>query len=330
MPRFPHFPLARWRELTDTQASRRLFRQILRIRLIEERVAQIYPTDKIKSPVHLSIGQEVVSVAVCDVLAPQDVIAISYRGHAAYLAKGGDLPAMMAEMYGKPTGCAGGKGGSMHLISPEAGVMGASAVVGTHIPLAAGNALAAKLRGQDQVTVCFFGDGATEEGCFSETLNFAALHQLPILFVCENNGYAIHSPLRKRWANLDLCARVRAFGVPAVKIESSDVGTVRDTAEAAVAAIRAGQGPQFIEAITYRWLEHVGPSEDFNAGYRSRAEAEPWHAQDTVAQMADNSDADWLSQMRAEINAEIDAAVAFAEHSPAHRQEDLYRHVYAD
>lgn len=315
--------------MKDTSDTRRLFRQLLRIRLIEERVAAIYPSDKIKSPIHLSIGQEAISVAVCDVLQPQDIIAISYRGHAGYLAKGGDLKGMIAEMYGKPAGCAFGKGGSMHLVSAEAGVMGASAVVGTHIPLAAGQALAAKLRGEDKVIVCFFGDGATEEGCFAETLNFAALHKLPLFFVCENNGYAIHSPLKKRWANLDLCARVRAYGVPAVRTETSDVTVMRAAAEAAVAAIRDGEGPQFLEAVTYRWLEHVGPNEDYAAGYRTRDEMEPWEKEDPVARLAAVMDAAWVEKTRAEIAAEIDEAVEFAEQSPIHQQEDLYRHVYA-
>src|SRR5438445_5328339 len=169
----------------------KLYRSLYRIRRLEEEVARVYATDKIKSPVHLSIGQEAVSVGVCEALRPPDVVFGTYRGHALYLAKGGDMNAMVAELYGKATGCTKGKGGSMHLIDPERGVMGASAVVGTTIANAAGFAYAQKYRRRQGIVVSFFGDGATEEGVYSESLNFAALKKLPILFVCENNQYAI-------------------------------------------------------------------------------------------------------------------------------------------
>src|SRR5260221_8901456 len=158
----------------------RFFRALYRIRRVEEEVAKAYPTDKIKSPVHLSIGQEAVSVGVCEALRPDDIVFGTYRGHALYLAKGGDLKAMVAELFGKATGCTKGKGGSMHLIDPDAGVMGTSAVVGTTIANAAGYAYALKIRKSNAVVVSFFGDGATEEGVFSETLNFAVLKQLPM------------------------------------------------------------------------------------------------------------------------------------------------------
>ncbi|MCY3023430.1 MAG: thiamine pyrophosphate-dependent dehydrogenase E1 component subunit alpha, partial [Planctomycetota bacterium] len=176
----------------------RVLRALCRIRRVEEEIARVYPSDKIKSPVHLSIGQEAVSVGVCEVLQPGDVVFGSYRGHALYLAKGGDLKAMLAELYGKQTGCCRGKGGSMHLADVRHGVMGTSAVVGTTIPSAAGYAYAVKLRAQPLVVVSFFGDGATEEGVFWETLNFAALKRLPLLLVCENNRYAIHTHQLRR------------------------------------------------------------------------------------------------------------------------------------
>src|SRR5438128_6708701 len=191
--------LAGFMKQGDTALNTRLYRALYRIRRVEEEIARVYPTDKIKSPVHLSIGQEGVAVGVCEALEPHDVVFGSYRGHAMYLAKGGDLRRMIAELYGKVEGCARGKGGSMHLAAPEAGVLGASAVVGTQVPIATGWALALQRRGAGQVVACFFGDGATEEGSMAESLNFAALHRLPILFICENNGYAIHEPLSKRW-----------------------------------------------------------------------------------------------------------------------------------
>src|SRR5262245_12617119 len=165
-----------------------LYRSLLRIRRVEEEIARIYPTDRIKSPVHLSIGQEAVSVGVCEALEPADVAFGTYRSHALYLAKGGDLKRMLAELYGKVTGCARGKGGSMHLIDAAHGVMGASAVVASTIPQAVGYAYALKLRGTPAIVASFFGDGAVEEGVFHESIHFAALRRLPVLFVCENNG----------------------------------------------------------------------------------------------------------------------------------------------
>src|SRR3990167_5953243 len=192
----------------------RLYKRMSLIRRFEMRLAEIYHTDAIKSPVHLSIGQESIAVGVCDPLEKDDIVSNTYRCHATYIAKGGDLNEMMAELYGKSTGCAGGKAGSMHLVDMRRGIMGASAVVGTTVPVAAGYALAMQMQahnsGHQRIVVSVFGDGATEEGCFYETLNFASLHKLPILFVCENNRLAIHTPLEKRWATERMCERVRS------------------------------------------------------------------------------------------------------------------------
>jgi len=220
----------------------RIYRSLRLIRRAEEEVARIYPSDKIKSPVHLSIGQEAVSVGVCDVLRADDVVAPTYRGHAAYLAKGGPLRGLFAELYGKATGVAGGKGGSMHLIDMSHNVLGASAVVGTTIPVAVGYGLALKRTKSDRVSVTFFGDGATEEGVFGESLNFASLHKLPVLFVCENNYYAIHTPITRRWATNRLCERVATYGIPVHQVDDSDVFKLRDIAGAAVARARRGEG----------------------------------------------------------------------------------------
>ncbi|HEY1735350.1 MAG TPA: thiamine pyrophosphate-dependent dehydrogenase E1 component subunit alpha, partial [Methylovirgula sp.] len=208
----------------------RLYSGVLKIRRVEEAIARLYPSDKIKSPVHLSIGQEAVAVGVIDLLEDDDVVGGTYRGHASYIAKGGSLPAMFAELYGKATGCAGGKGGSMHLIGMERNILGCSAVVGSHIPVAVGYALAIRRRGEKRVVACFLGDGATEEGVFSESLNFASLQGLPILFVCENNGLAIHTPLRKRWATEHLVERVSTYGLRAEKVETYDIFAIRKAA----------------------------------------------------------------------------------------------------
>ncbi len=194
---------------------------------------------------------------------------------------------MMAELFGKDSGCARGKGGSMHLVDTGAGVLGSSAVVGTTMPVAMGYAFALKREGKGRVVAAFFGDGATEEGVLWESLNFAPLHKLPILFVCENNDYAIHKPIKKRWAVRDLVAKVRAFGLPADRIEDGDVLAIRAATVAAVEPMRTGAGgASFLECMTYRWREHVGPNADFDSGYRSRSELEPWQAADQVARLA--------------------------------------------
>ena len=306
-----------------------LFRSLYLIRRVEEEVARIYPTDKIKSPVHLSIGQEGISVAVCKALRSDDVVFPTYRGHAAYLAKGGDLKRMIAELYGKATGCTKGKGGSMHLADPAHGVMGASAVVGTTIPHAVGFAYARKLQRRDTVTVSFFGDGAIDEGVFHESVNFAALKRLPVLFVCENNFYAIHSPIQSRQPSTDLCERVRGYALPAELFDDGDVTRLYERTRAACDHIRSGEGgPMFFEVRTYRWREHVGPGEDFHTGYRSREEAASWVANDPVEQMGAKLTPERREAIRAQVDAEIRAAFEFAEQSPFPSLDELGKDVF--
>jgi TPP-dependent pyruvate/acetoin dehydrogenase alpha subunit len=313
-----------------TQAElERIYRSLRQIRRAEEEVARIYPSDKIKSPVHLSIGQEAVAVGVCDVLLPTDVVSPTYRGHAAFLAKGASARGLFAELYGKATGVAHGKGGSMHLIDMPHGVLGTSAVVGTTIPLAVGFALAFKRQRSDRVVVAFFGDGATEEGVFTESLNFAALHKLPILFVCENNFYAIHTPVTRRWATQRLCERVETYGIPARCIDDGDVLKLRAEAAAAVAARRRGEGPAVIECRTYRWLEHVGPNEDFDAGYRASAEREPWVQSDQLIKIGALITDARRSAIDDAVEDEIKDAIAFAESSPFPDISALYTNVFA-
>ncbi len=314
----------------DPETLARVYRSLRLIRRTEEEIARLYPSDKIKSPVHLSIGQEAVAVGVCDVLRGDDVMSATYRGHAGYLAKGGDLNRMMAELFGKGAGCAGGKAGSMHLVDINAGVLGMSAVVGTTIPIAAGYAFALGREGKDRIAVSFLGDGATEEGVFSETLNFASLHKLPVLFVCENNGFAIHSPLSNRWATEALCERVATYGIPTHEITDGDVFAIRQTAEKAVREIREGGGPQFMECKTYRWREHVGPNEDYDDGYRSHDDFKPWLENDQVAKTGDMLEASMRDAIDADIEEKIAAAIDFAEQSPWPKPEELFSHVFAD
>jgi pyruvate dehydrogenase E1 component alpha subunit len=297
---------------------------------VEEEIARIYPSDKIKSPVHLSIGQEAVAVGVCDALRADDIVSPTYRSHAAYIAKGGGVNAMFAELFGKVSGSNRGKGGSMHMIDMAHGVLGASAVVGSTIPIAAGYALALEREGKGRVVAAFFGDGGTEEGAFFETLNFAALHKLPILFVCENNGYAIHTPLGKRWATRQLVERVRTFGMPAESVADSDVLEIRRRAAAFIAPMRTGAGPAFIECHTYRWREHVGPGEDYDDGYRNRAELDPWQRTDPVAAAAAKVDAKRREAIDRDIEAEIAAAIDFAEKAEWPPASELLHNAYAE
>ncbi len=296
----------------------RLFFQALRIRLVEERIIELYPSDVIQSPVHLSIGQEAVAVGACQSLTHNDLIFCTYRSHAFYLAKGGSLNEMFAELYGKVTGCARGKAGSMHLAAPEVGLMGASAVVASTIPHAVGAALAAKRLSKDQVIVGVFGDGATEEGVYHESLNFAALHGLPVIFLCENNGLAVHS-FRKARQNFEILRHAQSYGLPVCHLtEGYDFVKVAETMSEVIAHVRAIQGPAFVEIQTFRYKEHVGPGEDFSCGYRNFEELQNWKRQDPLEQSPALVEA-----FRPMILQEIDAAVQFAERSPFPSSEEL-------
>lgn len=307
----------------------RLYASVALIRRAEEVIAEIYPSDKIKSPVHLAIGQEYISAAVIDHLRESDYVAGTYRGHGVYLAKGGDLNAMMAELYGKATGCAKGRAGSMHLVETSKGVVGMSAVVGTGIPVAVGHALAIKQQQRDDVVVVFMGDGSTEEGCFSESINFAALHKLPILFVVENNRLAIHEPLSKRWAADTLTERVATYGVPAKRFEEPDTLAIHSHAGEAIAQLRRGDGPVFMECHTHRWYEHVGPNQDYDQGYRSAVEGEEWRAKDAYLVLGKELPVDEKARIDADVEARIQAAVEFAENSEFPSSEELFDYVYA-
>lgn len=306
----------------------KFYRSLYRIRRTEEEVARVYPSDKIKSPVHLSIGQESVSVGVCEALRPDDVVFMTYRSHAAYLAKGGDLKAMIAEMYGKATGSGKGKGGSMHLVDVEHGVMGASAVVGTTIANAIGYAYALKYRRKDSVVVSFFGDGGSDEGVFHESLNFAALKSLPIIFICENNSYAIHTHQNKRQKSTNIFERARTYGMPSERIDDADTFIIYGKVGAAVKALREGKpGPFFFECLTYRWKEHVGPNEDYQLGYRTKNESAKWVENDQVQKVGAQLEAGVRARIEQEVEAEIAAAFAFAESSPFPESSELFTDV---
>ena len=317
--------------MENVEFLEKLYWSMYRIRRTEEEIARIYPSDKIKSPVHLSIGQEAVAVGVCNILHKNDIVFSFYRSHAHYLAKGGDLKKLMAELYGKLTGCCKGKGGSMHLIDISAGFMGTSAIVGTGIPQAVGYAYAAKLKGTGQVVVNFFGDGSVEEGSFHESINFAALHKLPIIFICENNRYAINTPLLDRQPIDNIWERAKAFGMPSVRVEKNDLMNIYVEAKKAIEAIReTGQGPYFIECMTYRWREHVGPGDDFNIGYRTKEEVNEWIKDDQLTKLGSMLDKMKRNEIEELVNNEIAVAIDFAESSPFPPEESLMCDVYKE
>jgi TPP-dependent pyruvate/acetoin dehydrogenase alpha subunit len=300
----------------------KLFRQALRIRLVEEKIIELYPSDKVQSPVHLSIGQEAIAAGVCEHLGSNDWVFINYRGHAFYLAKGGPMPEFFAEIMGKRSGLSKGKGGSMHLASPEDGVMGASAVVASTISHAVGAALGSKIRGEGRVFVANFGDGATEQGVFHESLNFAALHKLPVLFLCEDNELAVHATKPERQA-FQLRELVGAYGIEYCFLaEGFDLLKVSDIAENAINKVRRGEGPVFLHIKTARYKEHVGPGDDFYAGYRSEADIVEWQKRDPLC-------VDQLTKdkFEPELTAEIEVAVQFAEEAPFPNELDLLSDV---
>jgi pyruvate dehydrogenase E1 component alpha subunit len=312
---------------------RTLLVEMLRIRQAEETIGARYPEQEMRCPTHLSIGQEAVAVGVCQALVLRDSVFSGHRCHAHYLAKGGTFEGMFAELYGRVTGCCGGKGGSMHLASPETGMLGSSAIVAGTVPVAVGRALAATLAGADDVTVTFFGDAAVEQGVTHESLAFAALRKLPVLFVCENNGYATASPLASRQVSPDIWRRAEGHGVAGVGVDGNDVVAVYRAAQAAVARARGGEGPTFIEAKTYRWLGHVGPGDDFALGYRTREEIDAWRAKDPVATYAARLEALGVlsgaqrTALERAVQDEIDQAIVFAKASPFPEPDAMYTDV---
>lgn len=306
-----------------TAAYEAMFRQALRIRLAEEKIAEIYPSDKIQSPVHLSIGQEPHTAALMASLAPGDQLYTTYRSHAAYLAKGGDMRLMFAELYGKASGISKGKAGSMHLCSPEHGLMGCSAIVAATISHAIGAGYAFQLLGRKDIVVSLTGDGSTEEGVFHECLNFAALRKLPVLFVIENNGLAIHAHLAARQA-FSLEKLAAAYGIPYfLSPDGLDMPAVAAQTARIAAAVRGGAGPAVYEIRACRYMQHVGVAQDFDKGYRDKAEFEAWRARDPlVTQKA------LIEKFRPELDREIAAAVDFAEKAPFPSCEEVLKDVF--
>lgn len=301
---------------------RALYRAMLRIRMVEEAIAERYAEQEMRCPVHLSVGQEAAAVGACAALEPGDQVVSTHRAHAHYLAKGGDLPAMLAELYGRVSGCAGGRGGSMHLFDTAAGLLVSLPIVGSSIAIGVGAALAMRQRGQDRVCLVCLGDAALEEGAFHESANFAALKSLPVVFLVENNLYSVYTRLDDRQPPRPLTDVAAAYAMPGHRVDGNDVLAVEAVTAAAVARARRGDGPSLIVADTYRWLEHCGPNDDDHLGYRGQAEVAAWKERCPVAgfaaRLSDQGvlDAGGSAGMAAEIAAEIDAAFSFAQGAP--------------
>lgn len=320
----------------DLSIESRLLFEMLRIRLIEEGIATLYAEQEMRCPVHLCIGQEAIAVGVSAALSRRDYVMSGHRSHGHYLAQGGDLKAMMAEIYGRATGCSSGNGGSMHLTDLSVGFLGATPIVASTIPILTGTAFSSQYRGEDRVSVSYFGEAATEEGVFCESLNFAALHQLPVVYVCENNRFSVYSPLEVRQPpSRDLCAIARAHGVESLAGDGNDIGLVHELAQIAVNRARSKAGPTLLYFDTYRWREHCGPNYDHELPYRTRTEFDDWQTRCPIEQYRSRLfakgilTADQFDRWQQEIRDEFAAAVAFAKSSPFPDSHRLSADVYA-
>lgn len=307
-----------------------------RVRLVEETIAARYDEQEMRCPVHLSTGQE--GIAGVGVLLNHDDYAVSgHRAHAHYLVKNGNLPAMIAEIYGKATGCAHGKGGSMHLIDEDAGFMGSTAIVGGTIPVGVGLGFGLKQTGSNRISCIFLGDAAVETGAFFESANFAALKQLPVLFVCENNLYSVYSPLKVRQPpGRKLHDVAKAIGLKTAYADGNDAEAVYLTTRECINGIRSGQGPHFIELSTYRWREHCGPNFDNDIGYRTEEEYQQWKAKEPITRFEKKllsekiMTAEDINKMDAAIEKQVSEAFAFAKLSPFPDVNDAYTDLYAN
>lgn len=300
-----------------------LYRRVLRLRLVEQAIASEYPQQKMRCPVHLSIGQEAVAVGAGMALKPEDVLLASHRSHGPYIAMNGDVYGMLAELYGKADGCCAGKGGSMHLAHIKGGFWGAIPIVASAIPLATGVAQAFKMQNQPRVSMVLFGDGATEEGVFHESMQWAHFKNLPVVFVCENNRLAVNTPYeQRRPADIQLKTFAEAHGLAVASADGNDVFAVFQACAEAVERARAGNGPTYLEFETYRLIEHCGPADDHDLPYRSKAELQAWKQRCPV-KIAEGflvangyATPDMLQQMQQEEQQGIATAMVRAQEAP--------------
>jgi pyruvate dehydrogenase E1 component alpha subunit len=316
----------------DVDQRMSMLRDMVLVRRFEERCAQLYQQTKIRGFLHLYVGEEAIAAAVCRQLTDDDAVVATYREHGHALLKGVPLGAVMAEMFGRVDGCSGGRGGSMHLFDASRRFYGGNAIVGGGLPLAVGLALADRMSGREHVTACFFGEGAMAEGEFHESMNLAALWDLPVLFCCENNLYAMGTALARSEAQTDLALRAAAYGMPAWPVDGMDVEAVHAAAGRAITHVRSGAGPAFLELRTYRFRAHSMYDPE---RYRRKDEVEQWRERDPIVQLTarmtaagELGDGD-LAEIERLADEAIDDAVAFADASPLEDVSDLERHVYA-
>ena len=318
---------------TSTAHGLELLRAMMLIRRFEEKCVEMYSAGSIRGFVHLYVGEEAVAVGAMQALTPDDTVVATYREHGQALVRGIPTRAVMAEMLGKTEGCSRGRGGSMHLFDTTTRFYGGNAIVAGGLPLAIGFALADKLRGRDAVTACFFGDGAVAEGEFHETMNLAALWRLPVLFLCENNLYAMGTSLDRAQAQTDLALRAASYEMTAWSVDGMDVSAVEHAARAATEAIRAGSGPHFLELQTYRFRAHSLYDPD---RYRDKDEIRRWAERDPITAWAERLRAagqltdDDVSRIEAEVAAELADAVSYAEAGHDEPVEQLKRWVYSE
>ena len=312
----------------------RAFYEMLRIRRVEEAIAEWYPNQLMRNPVHLCIGQEAPGVAVSQHLTHADMVMSGHRSHGHYLAKGGDLGRMLAELHGRATGCCKGRGGSQHLVDESVGFKGAAPILASTLSIATGVALSLKRFREGNVVVAYFGDAATEEGVFHESLSFASLHNLPIVYVCENNLYSVHTPLEDRQPERAIADLALAHAMLGVRVDGNDVRALSSVAGEAIGKARGGMGPTLIECLTYRYVGHVGPGTELDAGYRSHAELEAWQARDPLTVESSRLSTEIEKWAEAErmleerIQLEIAEAYAFAISSPFPAPEDAMTDIY--
>jgi pyruvate dehydrogenase E1 component alpha subunit len=318
-------------ETPDADRGRHLLREMLRIRRFEEKCAELYSAGKIRGFLHLYIGEEAVAVGVMQAVGPDDAVVATYREHGHALARGLSAGRLMAEMFGKQEGCSRGRGGSMHVYDAAARFYGGNAIVGGGLPVAVGLALADAYLGRDRVTACFFGDGAVAEGEFHESMNLAALWKLPVLFVCENNLYAMGTRIERALSQTNLTATAATYGMPAESVDGMDVVAVDHAAARAAARVRAGNGPFFLECRTYRFRAHSMFDAEL---YRDKSEVDDWKQRDPIARLRSQLtetrvlDDDGFAALDAAVDQEVAHAVAFAEAGSWEPVDQLTRDVY--
>lgn len=316
----------------DKQTALHFYREMYKIRQFESKAAELFMQGQMAGNIHTCAGQEASAVGACQALEKRDFITSTHRGHGHCLAKGGKLNIMMAELFGKATGYCKGKGGSMHIVDVSLGILGANGIVGAGIPIAAGSGLASKIKGTDEVTLSFFGDGATNEGVFHEAMNMAAAWNLPCVFVCENNRYGISTCIDRICKVKHIADRAAAYDIPGITVDGNDVFAVHEAVKEAVERARRGEGPSLVECKTYR---HRGHYEGDPQLYKPKEEAEFWKAKDPIVRLRteiiDNkmAEAEAVDAIEAEVKAEIEAAMVFAQQSPYPAADQVTTDVYA-